>query len=129
VSDLQVYSVEKVKALVAQIQEHPERIFIPSVRHIFGAGMYQREMFMPAGSLVVGKRHLREHLITVLGKVLIHSPVGTFQIDGYQTWVSEPGDQRSFLALEDSWITTTHTNEDDCQDLAVLDSRNVTSDF
>jgi hypothetical protein len=73
--------------------------------HYFADGMYARVLFRPAGTLIVGKVHKKEHFYIVakgcvqIGKEVLHA--GT-------VLVSQPGTKRAVLALEDSICLTVH---------------------
>lgn len=123
------YSAEKVRALYEAALAHPELIEPPEIRHFFAEGVYGREMYMPAGLLVIGKRHLKQHLCVVLGDVSVYSPEGVKRYEGYHTFTTQPGEQRTLFAHDATWWTTIHANPDNCQDLALLEARNVVNDF
>ena len=77
--------------------------------HYFADGMYCRYLFRPAGCLIVGKVHKREHFyIIAKGKVQV---VGDDSVDIYAAGtvlISQPGTKRAVLALEDSVCVTVH---------------------
>ena len=64
--------------------------------HFFADGMYARAVYRPAGTLIVGKVHKREHFyIVTKGSVQVSKDVyraGT-------VIVSKPGTKRAVLAL------------------------------
>lgn len=73
--------------------------------HYFADGMYARVLKRPAGTLIVGKVHKREHFyIVTKGKV----QVGKDIYEAGTVIVSEPGTKRAVLALEDSICMTVH---------------------
>ena len=73
--------------------------------HYFADGMYARVVFRPAGTLIIGKVHRKEHFyIVAKGCVQVGKetyPAGT-------VLVSQPGTKRAVLALEDSICMTVH---------------------
>ena len=73
--------------------------------HYFADGMYARVLPRPAGTLIVGKVHKREHFyIIAKGKV----QVGKEVYEAGTVIVSKPGTKRAVLALEDSVCLTVH---------------------
>jgi len=119
------YSVEKVQALLDSILANPQSQFQPELRHFFAPGVYAREMFMPAGTCVIGKVHLKDHLLVVLGDVTVYSPEGLQRYEGYHTIECQAGTQRTLLAHDATWVTTFHGNPGDERDIAKLEARNV----
>lgn len=73
--------------------------------HYFADGMYARVLSRPAGTLIVGKQHKREHFyIVAKGRV----QVGHDIYEAGTVIVSKPGTKRAVLALEDSICLTVH---------------------
>jgi len=124
----------KVLALEAQMREMPQVELQTS--HWFADGMYCRVLERPAGTLIVGKVHKREHFyIVAKGRVQVVMDDGVQVLAAGTVLVSKPGTKRAVLALEDSICMTVHrTNkknltkiekeliEDD--PLALFDARN-----
>lgn len=127
--DLSTYSREKVEALCREMTQHPGRLTEFQVRHFFAPGIYGREIFIRAGEIMVGKVHLKDHLCVVLGDVSIYSVDGVKRFEGYDTFLTQAGAQRTAYAHADSWFTTFHANPDGERDVAKLEARNVSGDF
>ena len=78
------------------------------VTHRFTPGLYVREIFMPAGHLVISKIHKTEHPFVISkGKVAVF-----IEEDGWQvfaaphTGITKPGTQRVLFIIEDTvWLT------------------------
>lgn len=85
--------------------------------HHFAPGCYGREIFMPAGSTVVGKIHKHAHLNVLLeGRVTVATPTGKETFDAPRVWVSEPGTKRAVYNHTDvRWITFHPTDETDLE--------------
>jgi hypothetical protein len=80
--------------------------FVPVTRHYFADGMYCREVFRPADTLITGKVHKKEHFYMVMsGTVAI---VGQGQITGPTVIVSQPGTKRVVYAVTDATCLTVH---------------------
>lgn len=77
--------------------------------HYFADGMYARVVIQPAGSLIVGKVHKREHFyIITKGRVEVGCDDETTIYEAGDVIVSKPGTKRAILALEDSIFMTVH---------------------
>ena len=86
------------------------------LQHVFAPGAYARTIFIPAGTVIVGKIHKHAHLnILSQGVVLVTTETeGDRQLVGPLTMVSPPGTKRAVHALTDVVWTTIHlTNETD----------------
>lgn len=83
------------------------------VKHIFAPGVYAREIFMPAGAVVVGKIHKHRHVnIISKGKAEVITEFGKVMIEAPCTFVSEVGTKRAVHVLEDMIWTTIHPTEE-----------------
>ena len=117
---------DKIYRLEAALKQMPQ-IDCP-VRNIFAAGLYAREMTLPAGTVITGAVHKTEH-ITVLskGRVQLMRPDGVQEYAAPCTFISPPGMKNAVYVLEDSVWTTFHPNPDDEQSVDVLVERYTTS--
>jgi hypothetical protein len=78
----------------------------------YGCCTYAREMFIPKGTLIIGKIHRHQHLnIISKGKVVVYTEFGEKHMEGPVTFVSEIGLKRSVYAVEDTLWTTIHLTE------------------
>jgi hypothetical protein len=69
-------------------------------------------MFIPKGTLIIGKIHRHQHLnIISKGKVVVYTEFGEKHLEGPITFVSEIGLKRSVFAVEDTLWTTIHLTE------------------
>lgn len=127
--DLTTYSREKVEALQRSMLSSSVAGYEPELRHFIHGGLYAREMFMRAGTCIIGAVHLKDHLVTILGDVTIYSPEGLQRFEGYNTFESRAGTQRTLWAHDDTWVTTYHANPDGETDIAALEQRNVSKDL
>lgn len=113
--------IEKTAFVVRELAKLPQ-IECP-VKHFFAPGVYVREIFMPAGSIVIGKIHKTEHFnIIERGRCLIRHDDG--QVDVLQaplTFVSKAGVQKILYIEEDTvWKTIHVTSEVDLVKLEEL---------
>lgn len=86
------------------------------LQHVFAPGAYARTIFIPAGTVIVGKIHKHQHL-NILSKgdvTVVTEGGGRESFSGPLTMVSPPGTKRAVYALTDTVWTTIHlTNETD----------------
>lgn len=88
------------------------------LQHVFAPGAYARTIFIPAGSVIVGKIHKHQHLnILSMGHVTVYTEGGGEEdLHGPLTMVSPPGTKRAVYAHTDTVWTTIHlTNETDLE--------------
>lgn len=82
------------------------------LRHSFADGCYVREIFLPKGTLVVGKIHKHSHPNFIMfGKVVVVTEEGKSIINGPRSLISPAGTKRVVLALEDTVWVTVHVTE------------------
>jgi len=90
--------------------------------HTFTDGVYCREIFIPKGSVIVGKIHRHDHLnFMSRGDVTVLTKDGLKRIVGPCTMVSSAGTKRALYAHEDTVWTTIHANPTNETDLVKLE--------
>lgn len=102
---------EKVLALEAHMKNLglPHIDDICPVRHHFSPGVYAREMFIPKGTIIVGKIHKHVNLnIMSAGELSVLTENGIERVRAPFTIVSPPGTKRVAYAHEDTVWTTIH---------------------
>lgn len=96
------------------------------VTHEFTDGLYTRKMFIPAGTLVIGKIHTRETMnICAKGRInVLTEKDGQKFVTEFKAGdvvVSAPGAQKVGLAHEDSvWVNVWATHETDVDKLEAM---------
>ena len=106
----------KLYDLQASVADLPE-VDCP-LQHVFAPGAYARTIFIPAGTVIVGKIHKHQHLnILSQGEVTVVTEGGGKEdLRGPLTMVSPPGTKRAVYAHTDTVWTTIHlTNETDLE--------------
>ena len=94
--------------------------------HHFCAGLYARELAIPKGGIIVGKRHAKQNFfLLVKGDMTVSTNNGMRRITAPFMVVTQPGDKRVGYAHEDSITMNFHANEDDCTDLVLLENRYI----
>lgn len=103
--------------LLRQIESGEAKEAICPVTHRFAPNLYLREIFMPAGTQIIGKIHATEHFnILLSGKVTVITAEGVEYIESPHTFISKAGVQKVVIVHEDcSWQTTHVTNETDLE--------------
>lgn len=84
------------------------------VTHRFTPGLYIREIFMPAGSLLTSAVHLTCHpFIISRGRLrVISENEGAVEYAAPHTGITQPGTRRVLQVLEDTVWTTFHATEE-----------------
>ena len=120
---------QKVQALQDVISQLPQ--YEPETKHTVHAGMYCREVWRPAGAIVVGKIHKKEHFyLIVSGTVSITTDEGVKSVTGPHLLCSKPGTKRAVYAETDALCMTFHvvdakTIEDAEHELVEDDSKSM----
>lgn len=95
---------EQMQAMEGAMGENPFPL-----KHMFSDGAYAREIFIPKGSLIVGKIHRHAHFnFITYGDVSVLTEEGPRRIKGPCFMESTPGTKRLVYAHEDTVWTTIH---------------------
>lgn len=96
------------------MKQSDEQIELP-LKHHFSEGLYARELFIPAGTIVVGKIHKYENLnIMVAGEMDVLVGDKIQRVCAPFIVVSPPGTKRIAKAITDViWLTVHATEETD----------------
>jgi hypothetical protein len=108
---------DKILGFERILANHPDSQFgdtedLP-VEHLFGGGMCIRQMFIPAGTIVVGKIHRHAHPNFLLqGEVIVVTEHGGREkITAPHSMISEPGTKRVVYALTDVLWAVVHKTD------------------
>lgn len=131
----QTPTLQRIKRLQEETSKLPQIEL--ETKHYFADGMYCRELTQPAGSLVVGKVHLREHFfILTSGSLRVVNENGIRDLEAPCVMVSNPGTKRVILAVTHAVYVNVHrTSETDIDKIeeeliepdvsAMFDARNM----
>jgi hypothetical protein len=98
--------------------------------HYFCDGLYAREITIPAGTVLTGKIHSKEHInIISKGKIAVATEAGYKEIEAPATIVSMPNTKRIGYAIEDTVWTTIHANPACTEDLEQLEQELIHSEY
>ena len=104
--------IDKVKSLQIEVSKHPQ--YEPPTEHLFHGGMYCRQVWRPAGCLIIGKVHKKEHFYMIVsGTVSVTTDNGVETLTGPMLLCSKPGTKRAVYAETDALCMTFHRVEAD----------------
>lgn len=108
-------SRDRIVALEQAIIAEGLPLFDPPITNHFSEGVYGREMFMPAGTVLTGKIHKFSNMNVLLsGEVLVSTESGIEHVKPPFVLVAPAGAKRVFYALTDArWLTIHGTHETD----------------
>lgn len=87
----------------------PLQHYFTPIDEKFGCATYAREIFIPAGVLIIGKIHRHQHLNFITkGSVLVGTEFGKKFLEAPATFISEIGLKRVVYAITDTIWTTVH---------------------
>ena len=127
-------SREQIEHLQSEMAKMPQQEL--KTEHYFSDGMYCRKVFRPAGTLIVGKVHKKDHLfMCASGEIIAWTENGMKKLFAGDIIESKSGTKRVTLAVTDAVGITVHKTEntdlDDIEaeliepdDLALFDSSN-----
>ena len=118
----------RIALLEDALRETPQMEF--SLKHTFTEGVYCREIFIPAGSVIVGKIHKHEHINFISkGRVTVLTKDGLQDLEGPCTMVSSKGTKRALYAHADTVWTTIHANPTNETDLSKLEDMIIAKSY
>lgn len=100
------------------------------LNHTFSDGIYVREIFIPADTMLVGKIHKHDHPNFLMsGKVLVVTENGMEELEGPMSMISPAGTKRVVHAITDTVWITVHLNPTNTQDLALLEKEVIADSY
>jgi len=100
-------SREQIELLQSEMSKLPQ--YEAPTEHVFHGGMYCRQVWRPAGCLIVGKVHKKEHFYMVVsGTVKVTTDDGLQTLTGPMLLCSKPGTKRAVFAETDALCMTFH---------------------
>lgn len=95
-----------LKALPADQQSHYETMV-----EFFEGGKAQA-IFIPAGQILVGKTHLKEHLVIMLGDISVQDEKGVItRMQGFRMFTSPAGVKRAGVTHADTIFINVHCGQ------------------
>lgn len=118
---MQTLDIPPIKTLGEEMLSLPQ-VECP-LEHFFAPGIYIREIFMPAGTMVIGQVHKTEHFNVILeGRVRVVIDGEVHELKAPCTFVSKAGVSKVLRVLESCRWQTIHANPDNLTDIDVLES-------
>jgi hypothetical protein len=115
-----------ILALQENLATYPQ--IDPPLKHHFAEGSYGREIFIPAGSMVIGKIHRHSHVNVIsMGRVFVATEFDSLVLEAPYTFVSMPGTKRAVYAITDTVWTTIHVTDE--TDLQKIEDAVIAPDF
>jgi mannose-6-phosphate isomerase-like protein (cupin superfamily) len=113
-SDIQLTPETPTLEQINRLQEEMSRLpqqELPT-EHYFSGGMYCRKLWRPAGTLIVGKAHKKDHFfICTTGEIIAWSEKGMVTLKAGDIIESKAGTKRVTLAVQDSIGMTVHKTD------------------
>ena len=108
---------QKVENLLSQVEQMPQ--VDCQTKHYFGPSIYVREVTMPAGSVVIGKPHLKEHMCIMLqGRMVVVDAEGNKkELVAPLTFVGSPGRKVAYILETTVFQNIYATDETDVEKL------------
>jgi len=108
-------------AVEAVVKTFPQAEIVTN--HYFAGGIYEREIIVPAGTIITGKIHLTEHLAKLVkGTLTIFSETERGTFTGPVTFKSMPGVKRVGYAHDEVVFSTFHHVGDETDIEAIEDA-------
>lgn len=118
--------IDRVNLLEQELTKCPQREC--PVWHHFAPGLYARQMFIPAGTVLTGAVHKTEHLCIVSGDIDVTTDDGMLHIRDLQRIIlSKPGTKRAGFTRENTLWTTVHVTDETDLDKLVEELVEATS--
>ena len=139
IEQIKIPSKEEIDRLQVEMSLLPQAEL--ETEHYFSGGMYCRKLIRPAGTLIVGKVHKKDHFfLCASGEIIAWSEKGMVRLKAGDIICSKPGTKRVTLAVTDAIGITFHkTDETDLEkielemiepdELALFDSSNKLKQF
>ena len=118
--------IERLKDFMLSL---PDR-FLPHVEHEVTDGMYLRKLFIPKGTVLVGKVHLKPcHNVVAAGDISVLTETGCARVGAGFSGMSTPGTQKVGLAHEDTiFINVFRTDKTELADIEAEIACEATAD-
>jgi hypothetical protein len=106
---LQDFIIDRCESAMDKI---PLKHYFAPIHETYGCYTYAREIFIPKGTLVIGKIHRHQHLNFIMkGQVSVATEFGKKYFTAPCTFISEVGLKRAVYAEEDTIWTTVHLTQ------------------
>ena len=101
---------EEIMTLQAEMVKMPQAEL--KTEHYFSDGMYCRKVWRPAGTIIVGKVHKKDHFfLCASGEIIAWTENGMRTLKAGDVIESKPGTKRVTMAVVDSIGITVHRTD------------------
>ncbi len=108
----------KIEALESHILEMPQVDL--GTTHCLSDGLYARTIYIPAGTVLTGAAHKKDHINIVQGDITVSTDDGMKRLTGQHILSTKAGHKRVGYAHADTtWTTICHTYLTDLQEIEV----------
>ena len=112
-AEIQARTIEKLEGAMLALPQ----VDCP-VAHIFGPGVYIRQVSMKAGTFAIGHRQKHDHLNVILsGAVAVVTDEGVREMRAPLVYVGKPGRKVGYVLEDCVWLNVYATNETDVETL------------
>ena len=119
-------TMAQIQALQNEMAQMPQVEL--QTEHYFSEGMYCRKVWCPAGTIIVGKVHKKDHFFMCLsGEIIAWTENGMKTLKAGDIIESKPGTKRVTMALTDAIGVTVHRI--DKQDLNEIETELIEPDI
>ena len=98
-------------------------------QHKLSGGMYARTIFIPAGTVLTGATHKRDHINVMVGDITVSTDEGMRRLTGFNVLETKAGMKRCGFAHADTqWTTISRTDlvvVEDIEDELVVESERL----
>ena len=117
IEQMGIPSKEQIEKLQSEMAKMPQVKL--ETEHYFSGGMYCRKLIRPAGTLIVGKVHLKDHFfMCAKGEIIAWSEKGMKTLKAGDIIESKQGTKRVTYAVTDAIGITFHkTDKTDLDDI------------
>ena len=100
------------------------------LKHDFSDDMYVREIFIPKGTVVIGKIHKHKHPNFLMkGTVKVVTEKGTETLEAPLSMISDAGTKRALHAVTDLVWVTVHSNPTNTRDMVKLEEEIIAPNY
>lgn len=103
-----------VEALERMVLEQPQVDL--RTEHALSGGVYARTIHIPAGTVLTGATHKKDHVNVVIGDITVTTDEGPVRFTGYHVIPTKAGSKRAGFAHADTaWTTICRTDLTDIE--------------
>lgn len=118
-TEIRPYTRDEIMRLEEAIATLPQIDPEPLTKHHFAPGIYTRELFIPAGTILTGKIHRHEIMnVLVSGALKVTTDEGIQYLTGPMIFNSKAGTKKAAVTLTDViWLNIHPTESTDLEEI------------